>query len=94
MELTVTEGGVEYYPENIASAECAIRFRVGKLGYFTALGGFGSASHDIENIFTTYFGGIGASYSISTIFGPVQIIVHKSTDHRDVYSYLSFGYWL
>lgn len=94
MELTVTEDGVQYYPENIASAECAIRFKIGKLGYLSALGGFGSASHELDRIFQTYFGGIGASYSINTIFGPVQMVVHKSTDHKPVYTYLSFGYWL
>jgi hypothetical protein len=94
MELTIIEDGVEYYPENIASAECAIRFQIGKFGYLSALGGFGSASHELDRIFQTYFGGIGAGYSINTVFGPVQMIVHKSTENKSVYTYLSFGYWL
>jgi NTE family protein len=94
MELTVREDGVDYYPENIASAECAVRFQIGKFGYLSAMGGFGSASHELDRMFQSYFGGIGASYSINTIFGPVQMVVHKSTDHKAVYTYLSFGYWL
>ena len=94
MELAIEENGIEYYPQNIASAELAIRFKIGKFGYLSAMGGVGSASHDVENMFQAFFGGIGASYSINTIFGPVQAVVHKSTERSVVHAYLSFGYWL
>ncbi len=94
MEYTVVENGVLYWPQNIASAELAVRLNTGKFGYLTLMGGAGSASHGINNMFKNYFGGLGIGYSLSTLFGPVQIIVHKSTEYKSVYTYLSFGYWM
>ena len=94
MELTVFEDGAEYQPQNIASAECAVRFEIGKLGYLSLLGGVGSASHQFDQMFQQYFGGFGLGYGIPTIFGPIQFVVHKSTEGHDVHSYVSFGYWL
>jgi NTE family protein len=96
MEYTVLEAGERDYPLNIASAEIEARFNTGGWGYVSLMGGFGSASLDIKNTFNyqQYFGGLGIGYSLNTIAGPIQFIVHKSTDYKEIYAYFSLGYWL
>jgi len=94
MEYQVFEDGDWFWAQNIASAELSIRFNTGKLGYFTLMGGVGSASYNISNIFTQYFSGFGLSYSLNTLFGPIQLVVHKSGEYSNVYGYISIGYWM
>jgi len=94
MEYHVDEDGESYWPQNIASGELAVRFNTGQLGYFTLMAGVGTASHSIDHMFTNFFSGFGISYSLKTLFGPVQFVVHKSGEYGGVYGYLSIGYWM
>ena len=63
--------------------------------YLVARANFGALETSFEELWNsqTLLDGYGLSYAYESPLGPLQLTVMGSTNHADIYTYISLGHW-
>lgn len=63
--------------------------------YIQVKGNLGKVESSIDQLFSSsvLLDGYGLGYAYNSPFGPLQFTVMKSTNHADILTYVSLGYW-
>ena len=85
--------GVHILERNFAAARLALRYRIDKKFYITALGEYGKESHEIEDIFSGGdLWGCALRFSYDFLLGPIAIQANYSNLHKNVGVYINAGF--
>ncbi len=86
---------MELIGNNFASAKANIFYNFYKNHYVTASANIGKLETTVADLINSdiLLDGYGLSYAYNSALGPMQLTVMGSTNHSEVYTYLSLGFW-
>lgn len=85
----------ELIASNLLMARMDINFQFAKNHYLTGIANFARISSSFDELFdpNVLLNGYSLGYSYDSPLGPLSFYVMSSTNHQEIYSYISLGYW-
>lgn len=86
---------MELIGRNFGSINASLFYEVFENQFFTVKANVGSLEASVSDLFNSsvLLDGYGISYAYNSPIGPLELTVMGSTNHANVYTYISMGYW-
>ena len=86
---------MELIGRNAVTLRADIYYEPFKNHFFTLKANIGKLEPSVDGLFNSniLLDGYGISYGYNSLFGPLEFTIIGSTNHPDIYTYLSLGFW-
>lgn len=86
---------MELIGRNYAALKVDLFYEVGKNQFISVKGNIGKLESSVNELYNSnvLLDGFGISYAYASPIGPLELTIIGSTNHANIYTYISLGFW-